>query len=388
MNKVYPGSSYSPPNNHQIHPYQEGGFLLRRRTWALWLGVLLSVTASAEDSQWTIETARLGLMKQTSDLLGKKSIDQNGKTVGKIRDLAFDLRTGRVVATLISASKGQLIPVPATSYTFASRDKLVIGAERQAFKSAPRFPKGTVIDGLDEKSLAPSFQYFNQTLVGTQDGTPSQLCSSAGLIGARLLSPENETLGKVKDIMVDLLHGRIVYLVIEPAPNVAVQRELFALPPISVRPDPARRAILLAGERAHFLAGPRFPKEFWTDLVFPEMAVNVCRHYGLEAAVPAALTRSGSEAATQSLVAGVPTPQQRSDAEITQAVLSELLRNGAGFVRLDVTVTTRNGRVTLAGRAKDQKQKQEILAAAERVAGIGNVEDQLDAPGKKTTAQL
>jgi sporulation protein YlmC with PRC-barrel domain len=352
---------------------------LKKLGGILGLGLVLSVTATAQDASWTIETARLGLMKQTSTLIGRKCIDRNGKSVGKIREVLFDLRTGELLVTLIAAPKSQLIPVPATSYTFASRDHLVIGTEWKTFKTAPRIPKTSVAFGLDANSLAPAYQFFGRALTPCADGSARVLCTGTSLLGMQLLSPERELLGKVKDIEVDLLHGRIVYLVIEPAPGVASPGELIALPPVLAQPDPASRALVLASGRALFQAGPRFTKTFWTDMVFPEMAVKICNHYGLQTAVASKIELAGSTAENRQNLA----PQQRSDDQITQAVIDEFIHRSSGFVHLEVSVTTHNGRVTLSGRVKDQKLKAELLTAAEHVVGAGNVEDQIDAPGKK-----
>ncbi len=339
----------------------------------------LSVTASAQEGQWTIETARLGLMKQASTVIGCKSVDQNGKSVGKIREMLLDLRTGELLVTLIAAPKSQLIPVPATSYLMASKGHFVIGTERKAFKTAPRIPKTSVAFGLDASSLGPSFQFFNQTLASSPDLHSRLLCTGTGLLGMPLLSSQRELLGKVKDIEVDLPHGRIVYLLIEPAPGVAAPDEFIALPPVLAQPDPAGRALVLASDRAHFAAGPRFTKTFWTDIVFPEMAVRICRHYGLEAALASTTELANANPAINQTLG----QDQRPDDQVTQAVLGELIRRRTWSVLLDVSVTTRHGRVTLTGKVKDPKLKAELVAAAERVAGAGNVTDRIEVLGRK-----
>jgi sporulation protein YlmC with PRC-barrel domain len=381
MKKMCSGSVSPTLSSIDLHSMR--GVLPKQRMGAFWLSLALSVTAAAQDAPWTIETTRLGLMKQASTLIGRKSIDPNGKSVGKIREMLFDLRTGELLVALIAAPKSQLIPVPATSYAFATKDRLVIDTEWETLRTAPRIPKTSVAFGLDASSLAPSFKFFSRTLAPSRDSNSRVLCTGTGLLGTQLLSPQREPLGTVKDIEVDLLHARIVYLVIEPAPGVAAPGELIALPPIAARPDPASRALVLASDRAHFQAGPRFTKTFWTDMVSPEMAVRICRHYGLESAL-ASMTELGGANPGNSQDVG---PQQRYDAQITRAVLDDLIRRSTGFVRLAVSVTTHNGRVTLNGKVKDQKLKAELVAAAERIAGAGNVEDQFDAPGKKL-AQL
>jgi len=41
-----------------------------------------------------------------------------------------------------------------------------------------------------------------------------------------------------------------------------------------------------------------------------------------------------------------------------------------------------NGRVTLAGHLKSEKEKQQIITAAERAMGAGKVDDQLEPRAK------
>jgi sporulation protein YlmC with PRC-barrel domain len=380
MKQLCSGLSSSALSSNSLRTRRE---VLHRWLGALWLSVALSVTASAQDGQWTIETTRLGLMKQASTLIGCKSLDQNGKSVGKIREILLDLHTGELLVTLIAAPKSELIPVPATSYLMASKGHFVIGTERKALKTAPRIPKTSVAFGLDASSLAPSFQFFNRTLASSPDLHSRLLCTGTGLLGTPLLSSQRELLGKVKDIEVDLLHGRIVYLLIEPAPGVAAPDELIAVPPVLAQPDPAGRALVLASDRTHFAAGPRFTKAFSTDIVFPEMAKRICRHYGLEAALASMAELANANPANNQTRGQV----QRPDDQITQAVLGELIRRRTWSVLLEVSVTTRHGRVTITGKVKDQKQKAELVAAAERVAGAGNVEDRIEVLGKKI-AQL
>jgi hypothetical protein len=198
----------------------------------------------------------------------------------------LDFEGGRVLATLLPVSKGQLTPLPALSYTFVTSRTIVAEIDRNRFESAPKLPKGTRASSLDTKSLAPSFQYFGQSPAEPAKGSLGQLASGAGLVGSTLLDQDNQPLGKLKEIMVDLLVGRIVYLVIEPIP-ATLPAQLFPLPPLAVQLDPHHQSLMLKTSRAHFLAGPGFPKEYWTNLVFPQLATAVCKHYGLESSLPA-----------------------------------------------------------------------------------------------------
>jgi sporulation protein YlmC with PRC-barrel domain len=268
------------------------------------MAIMASAGVSAQEVQWKIDTDRLGLMEPASVLIGQRVLDRDRKTLGNIRDLVLDFEGGRVLATLLPASKGQLTPLPARSYAFVSSQTLIAETDRNRFDSAPKFPKGTTAANLDPKSLAPSFHYFGQTPAEPVKGSLGPLSSGADLVGTTLLSQDNQPLGKLQEIMVDLLMGRIVYLVIEPITATRPAPRLIPLPPLAVQLDPQRKSLMLKTSREHFLAGPNFPKEFRTDLIFPQLATAVCKHYDLESALPASAKSPQPAAAEAQKAAG------------------------------------------------------------------------------------
>jgi len=146
--------------------------------------------------------------------------------------------------------------------------------------------------------------------------------------------------------------------------------------------------LLLKTDRDHFLAGPHFSNDFWSDLAFPEMLAAVQNHYGL---FPTDAPGKDPSTAATDLTGtsfGETGINERADSEITQAVLEELVQARNGFVNLDIVVTTASGRVTLAGTVKDETQKQKLIAVVERVVGPGRVEDHLETRPRASTARL
>jgi osmotically-inducible protein OsmY len=67
----------------------------------------------------------------------------------------------------------------------------------------------------------------------------------------------------------------------------------------------------------------------------------------------------------------------KSDQETTQAVVMEIVRIDRAFPTRELKITSANGRVTLRGRVKNDKQTQQLAAAAARVVGPENVINQL-----------
>jgi sporulation protein YlmC with PRC-barrel domain len=328
------------------------------------------ITGLARDAGWGEEARRLGLLKPASQLIGRQVRDRHDKTLGKIEDLLLDVTNGKALVTLLSENRGPAwIAVPAESYTFVSNSKLVLGVDKKAFQSAPRASVNQ-LHGAAAKPLEESFAYFREKM--PSENSYTNISSAITLLRAPVLSRAHERLGSVRDLMVDLQRGLVVYVVVEPCDRSGGMDRLYVVPAIAVRLGPGGREVMLDTERDRFLAGPCFSNGFWAEMALSEMATAVCRHYGLEADLVVPSSRS----------AGQPT-----DAAITRAVLEEVMQPAHGFVNLDILVTTVHGRVTLAGSVKNEKQRQQLLSTVERVAGIGQVTDEL-AIGTRKASRL
>jgi osmotically-inducible protein OsmY len=73
-------------------------------------------------------------------------------------------------------------------------------------------------------------------------------------------------------------------------------------------------------------------------------------------------------------------PPARTDQQITAAIATEIVRINNAFPTRDFKITTTKGHVTLTGRVRTESQKQQLGAAAARVVGAENVDNQLNPP--------
>jgi osmotically-inducible protein OsmY len=94
----------------------------------------------------------------------------------------------------------------------------------------------------------------------------------------------------------------------------------------------------------------------------------------LSTAVPAP-----ASAAQQSPAAGAAQQSnQSSDIEITRNIRRTLIKDKTlSTAAHNVTIITKDGKVTLKGLVKSDAEKQTVETAAASVAGAGNVDDQL-----------
>ena len=345
--------------------------------FALGLALALgfSHSAIAGGPGWAINKTRLGVVQPCGNLLGKQVQDQHGKKLGTICDFLVDLKSAQVLMMLVSAGdETQVTPVPATTYSCISGNHIVVGLDRELFLAAPHVPKTTPLCALEPDRRAAIFRHFQKPEPELNVSHPDQFASALNLRNVAFASSSDGPLGQVKDISMDVSQGILVYLIIEPAAGVGSPADLYLVPPVAVSPVGLRLTVAL--DRAKFIAGPRFQKEYWADLSSATLASEVSTHYGIVLAAAPAPAKPA------------PSAEVRSDREINQAIILELARQAHGSGAQKLAVVTVNGRVTISGNVKNTEEKKAIIAAAERVAGKGNVEDRLETGGKNQTAKL
>ncbi len=344
-------------------------------------GVVLAFTFglraahSTELSLGPADPQRLGLLKPLSELVGKKVADSKEHALAKAEDVLLDLSTGHAIAVLVSTKGDARVVVPARTVGYVAKSSIVLRAERKLFESAPRLPRNGPGCGVDEQALAAAAAHFGQPAPDQHGSSISGLVSGATLLNRRLVSTKGECLGQTKELMVDLPVGAVTYAVVEPAGDLAASTQLYVVPPTFLEVTAPGQPLVLKTDRAHFLAGPGFSREFWTDLSFPELAARMREHYG-----------AASRAASLPDAPKVDTAH--ADSVLAAAVMAEIFNEAKGTIKLNVLVSSRQGKVTLRGSIKDEKMKATVLAAAERVAGAQNVEDLLEIGHKNTTAKL
>ncbi len=111
-----------------------------------------------------------------------------------------------------------------------------------------------------------------------------------------------------------------------------------------------------------------------------EMSTKVVRLAAVGAFLAAtAAGPAGAAMQSQSAVAGAAQQSnQSSDLTITRNIRRALVKDKSLSVEAhNVTIITKDGKVTLKGRVESAAEKQTVESAANNVAGVGNVDDQL-----------
>ena len=103
--------------------------------------------------------------------------------------------------------------------------------------------------------------------------------SASTLIGAQVRNPQDESLGDLKDAMIDTASGKIAYGVLSFGGVLGVGNKLFAVPWDSFRVDPEKERLVLDVSKDRLKDAPGFDADHWPNFADPNVAGEVDRHY-------------------------------------------------------------------------------------------------------------
>jgi sporulation protein YlmC with PRC-barrel domain len=206
----------------------------------------------------------------------------------------------------------------------------------------------------------------------------SSECTASDIIGKKVKNAQDEDLGKVQDIVVNLDSGRAPYAIIAHGGTFGAGRTKTAVPLSSLRTSPDDKALMLSATKEQLVAASRTPSGAWSSAQNAEWARSVDGYYGEPHDYPAGQSdrqpiRDGSE--TREFVrdrntqgAGAEQLMQPADAALYQRV-SESIDS--------VQVRVENGLVKLNGQVASEAERKEIETKVRALPGVQRVESNL-----------
>lgn len=110
--------------------------------------------------------------------------------------------------------------------------------------------------------------YSNDNLTGenhegSKANTPLKFLTASSVIGDTVINKTEETLGSIKDIMIDLDNGKIEYVVVEMGGFLGIGEKYFAIPFSLLKVDPSNHGFILNQEKDTPEKAPGFDKDHW-----------------------------------------------------------------------------------------------------------------------------
>ena len=103
--------------------------------------------------------------------------------------------------------------------------------------------------------------------------------SASKLVGAEVRNPQDESLGTLKDVMIDTSSGKSAFGVLSFGGVLGLGNKLFAVPWDSFSVDGEHERLLLDVPRDRLKDAPGFDSDHWPDFADPAFNERMREHY-------------------------------------------------------------------------------------------------------------
>lgn len=199
-------------------------------------------------------------------------------------------------------------------------------------------------------------------------------CSANEVIGKTVKNLQNEELGKVQDLIVNLDAGTVPYAIIAHGGVLGAGRSKTAVSLDSLQPAPDRKSLLLLATKEQLRAATKTQSGGWANVADAEWAKNVDGFYG------SAMNRGFSDRqkihSDQNDRTFVRDPAPKG-AEVlmtpADAALCQKICESTDLVQIRVE----NGVTHIYGQVDDEEERKSIESKVRSVQGVNKVESHL-----------
>lgn len=98
---------------------------------------------------------------------------------------------------------------------------------------------------------------------GVQPNMPLKYLTATSIIGDKVHNEQNEHMGKIADIMINITTAKIEYVVIEFGGFLTIGEKYFAIPFRLLRVDPVKKAFIFNQPKEVLEKAPGFDMNHW-----------------------------------------------------------------------------------------------------------------------------
>ncbi len=363
---------------------------------------------------------RLNGAAKASDLLGMTVKNYQDQKLGKVEELAIDVETGRLVQVIVSTGGflglgNTLTAVPPGALRHdVTHQVLHLDADMEKLKSAPKFEMARWTEGCEADRLAIVYRHYGEesafafTRSDSAAGSPEKrtpaeaellilmsrlplLQKASKVIGTPVRNYQDEKLGKVENILVDLASGRLVAVLVSSGGFLGLGDELSAVPPTALRFNYERDTLKLDVSKSMLIGAPHFKPTEWPDFNEPRYVLTIYEAYQLTPYFirtgpivvdnGVAVDNTAINVRDRGGLTLTALDQGNSKADIATAsrIRKEVIAQpGLSVNARNVKIITKNGLVTLRGPVNTPEEKRLIGKIAERTVPPENVSNQLE----------
>lgn len=107
------------------------------------------------------------------------------------------------------------------------------------------------------------------------------MLSASTLTGDKVVNPQGDDLGDIKDLMIDVDTGQVAYAVLEFGGFLGMGSKLFAVPLAAMRLDRENKCFVFDRNKETLENAPGFDKDHWPDFADRTWGSQVHDFYGV-----------------------------------------------------------------------------------------------------------
>ena len=111
-------------------------------------------------------------------------------------------------------------------------------------------------------------------------GPGPELMGAATLTGDNVVNQLDESLGDIKEIMLDMRSGRVAYAVLSFGGVLGMGDKLFAVPWNALKLDTVNKRFVLNVEKTRLESAPGFDKDAWPNMADSSWEKDIHAYYG------------------------------------------------------------------------------------------------------------
>jgi sporulation protein YlmC with PRC-barrel domain len=362
---------------------------------------------SSTPSHW--QNNPMGKMERADKIIGREVKDSQDQKLGRVKDFAIDLQNGRIVEVIVGTGglvgvDERYVAVPPGAFMCdpASKGLQLNNVDKDKLAQAPSFQLSEWDANVTQPTVTEVYHYYGAAPyfgveVQTEEGKhPTEKTYQLGnvvrtdkLMGSTVHNVQDERLGKVDDLIVDLPAGRVAEVVLASGGFLGLGDELSAVPPQAFRQGTEPDTIVLDTSKDALTSAPHFKSSEWPDFNNPEYVTSVYRAYNVEPYYNADNTAQNTTDRSGNSLTPMNQGTSQSDIETTREIRKEIMAaDGLSVNARNVKVITVDGKVTLRGTVNTGDEKRIIDDIAAKVATRVNVDDQLMVENSSRTSSI
>lgn len=110
-------------------------------------------------------------------------------------------------------------------------------------------------------------------------GGKMRVLAADTLVGDKVVNQQNEDLGKIEHLMIDLENGRVAYAVLSFGGFLGMGDKLFAIPWNALKVDTVEKRFIMNADKNKLELAPGFDQDHWPNMADRTWGADLYKYY-------------------------------------------------------------------------------------------------------------